>query len=163
MEIRPSCFAYNSFAISAGPTSNAEYVSIKFDASASDSSWTNSQNRVMLYESLNEILLECSKEGWDGYNALPIEHSVALQVKQIINLIPYNLQLPELTPQADGEISFAWYRSRYHQFIFTIGKSWKIHYAGLLGNRRISGVKQFPEVKDLLFEARKDYQLSVAK
>lgn len=116
----------------------------------SDSSWTNRQNQSILFSRLIEIQNECSCEAWDAECARPISHKTLGRATEVITAIPFNMEIPDVTPQADGEISFAWYQDRHHQVILTIGESTRVSYAGIDGSQKFWGYQDLSSLSDLL-------------
>jgi hypothetical protein len=95
--------------------------------------------------SLAELFEECSVEGWDGYNALPISEEAYLEARKIIQSFPITslIPMPELTPEPTGEIALEWRKgSRYILVASVKGRS-EITYAGLFGLNKTHGTEYF--------------------
>jgi len=103
--------------------------------------------RHPLHVVLDDILEECSEEGWDGYGADPVSIKAADDARRAIKLLPDNIILPEVSADPSGSVDFSWDvgsgRDR-HMFVVCFDGKGKIHYSGLFGPyREMYGVEEF--------------------
>jgi len=105
-------------------------------------SWVYEEPIQKISTELLSIQKDCAEFGWDGYNAAPISAPTIDYAKSAISQLT-NIPQPELAPNADGEISFEWYKAPTQQFLFSIGEKGNISYAGRIGNERIYGNAQY--------------------
>ena len=96
-------------------------------------------------QSLREIYRECSEEGWDGYDALPITGSAYVEAKRLIESLPLTsfFPMPEVVPEPNGEIGLEWYRKSRLVFIASVSGRNEIVYAGLFGANKTHGTEYF--------------------
>jgi hypothetical protein len=88
--------------------------------------------RDTLRDELDEILQECSKPAWDGYDAEPISLESAVVAQEFINVLPENVQTPSLVPEPSGEIALEWRAG--DQKYFSVSMSGDgLTYAGIFG------------------------------
>jgi len=99
------------------------------------------QDQVL--RSLAEVLKECSKEGWDGYEALPINEDAYLEAKRLILSLPITIPMPEVTPEPTGEMALEWSRGNRRVFIASVSGKNQIVYAGLFGINKTHGIEYF--------------------
>jgi len=85
-----------------------------------------------LCDRAKELEDACSKPGWDGYDATPVSSEAVARALLLIELLPEWIQLPELAPSPEGEISFEWYSERDRILSVTPQKGLLI-YAAVLG------------------------------
>jgi hypothetical protein len=81
---------------------------------------------------VREIMLDCSKEGWDGYDAAPISQESSLAALEVINLLPENTIPPSIAPEPSGDIALEWRNGNHILFSLSVtGRD--IVYAAILG------------------------------
>jgi hypothetical protein len=108
------------------------------------SKWRNTETLGRLDEvlqSLDELCKECSEEGWDGYDALPIDGDVCDEAKRLIRGLPINLPMPEIIPEPNGEIGLEWSRGNRLVFVASVSGKNEIVYAGLFGMNKTHGIE----------------------
>lgn len=110
------------------------------------SEWRKAETLGRLDEvlySLYELCRECSVEGWDGYDALPIAEDACDEAKRFIRSLPVNFPMPEIVPEPNGGIGLEW--SKGNRLIFVAGVNGKneIVYAGLFGMNKSHGTEYF--------------------
>ena len=95
--------------------------------------------------SLVDVFLECSEEGWDGYDALPITEDAYFEAKKLIECLPLtsSIPMPEIVPEPSGEIGLEWSRGKRQVFVVSVSGSNEIIYAGLFGTNKTHGVEYF--------------------
>lgn len=80
-----------------------------------------------LYKEIDDLHIECSKSGWDGYDAEPIENVTCQEAKRLVDIIKVELMgrihNVDISPGADGSIIFEWRKGNYG--ILTISVSGK--------------------------------------
>ena len=81
---------------------------------------------------IHEIMLDCSKVGWDGYDAAPISQESFLAALEVINLLPENTVPPSIAPEPSGDIALEWPNGNHILFSLSVtGRD--IVYAAILG------------------------------
>ncbi len=95
-------------------------------------------------QSLKDVLIECSEEGWDGYDALSITEEAYFEAIKLIKSLPITaFPMPEVTPEPNGEIGFEWYRESRLVFVASVSGESEIVYAGLFGANKTHGTEYF--------------------
>ena len=98
-------------------------------------------------QSLDEVFDECSVEGWDGYDALPITKCTYNEAKRLIESLPLTtFPIPEVVPEPSGEIGLEWYREERQVFVASVSGRSEIVYAGLLGVNKLHGTEYFGDL-----------------
>lgn len=92
---------------------------------------------------LRELAEECSEQGWDGYDAAPIDAIALFNAQNFLRALPSGIALPEFAPEPDGSISLDWIQSRYRLFTLSIGSSNRLAYAWLDGTDKGHAVAHF--------------------
>lgn len=96
-------------------------------------------------QTLYEIFEECSQEGWDGYDAVPITEEAYLEARRLLLSLPITsfIPLPEVTPEPNGTISLEWSKGNRQIFIASVSGKHEITFAGLFGINKIHGTEYF--------------------
>ncbi len=93
--------------------------------------------RQNVLEDLSCIYSECSSPGWDGRGAHAIMFRVIQSVDAFIGFLPKWVPDPELTPEADGEISVDWnvaLEEGVRTFSISIAAIGGMNYAGVMAD-----------------------------
>jgi hypothetical protein len=56
-----------------------------------------------------DIYRNCSEEGWDGYDAVPVSIEALEQIYLLIISLPTWTSKPDIVPTPEGEISMEWH------------------------------------------------------
>jgi hypothetical protein len=95
-------------------------------------------------QSLYEVFEECTKEGWDGYDALPITEEAYFAAIKLIKSLPVTaFPMPEVTPEPNGDVGLEWYRENRLVFVVSVSGKSEIVYAGLFGANKTHGTEYF--------------------
>jgi len=110
-------------------------------------------------DELLNIQLDCSKSGWDGYDAQPINKKVISEAFNLINIISSlnkKILTPDLSPAPNGSIIFEW---RSDDIILTISVMGEerliytfINENKTIAKREIIKNQLSAEIKDLLLK-----------
>ena len=84
-----------------------------------------------------------ANDNWDGYGGRAAQRDAVTNAYKLIDAFPSNLQMPEVSVDPDGEISFDWFGGRRRQFSLSIGTDSVLSYAGLFGTAKVSGSERF--------------------
>lgn len=79
-----------------------------------------------------EISFECSEQGWDGYDAIPLSRDSFSNASRFIYLLPEWAIQPDIIPSPDGWISFEW-RSKNNRIFSVTPENEILIYAASLG------------------------------
>lgn len=92
------------------------------------------------FQQLDEVLEECSSEGWDGERAKPISGEVLQYAKVFLKSFPLGVEAPEIGAEPDGAITLEWYRSPNRVISISINPGGWLYYAAIIGVTRRHGV-----------------------
>jgi len=98
---------------------------------------SNAIDRVLA--ELDEVHLEASREGWDGYGALPLNPASYDFVIRFLNALPAAAPLPEVGADADGEVSLDWVFGERKALSVSIGPTGRCTFAWMLGQSTSRG------------------------
>jgi len=87
----------------------------------------------------SELMQECSRSGWDGYDAPAISFLTASNALEFIRTIPLSVPLPEISATSAGDITFEWAQTARRIVTVATSENGEVHYAALNGLRRTFG------------------------
>lgn len=94
-------------------------------------------------EELRGVADECSSNGWDGYEAAPVEQETIRQANHFLDALPLGMAVPSVGVEPDGQITFEWYQSPRRILSVSVSPEGDLHYAALLGYRKSYGTEPF--------------------
>lgn len=71
-------------------------------------------DEVRLTREIEDILLECSGQDWDGYGAKPVSQDSVCLVRKFLKMLPDDISYPNLEPEPNGALSMTWIKRGYH-------------------------------------------------
>lgn len=101
------------------------------------------KEKLIAVSQLRALASECKEQGWDGYDASPLDPVAFINAENFLRALPYGTALPEIAPEPDGAISLDWIQSRHRMFTLSIGPSNRLAYAWLDGTDKGHGVARF--------------------
>ncbi len=102
---------------------------------------------------LQPLVLEIENLSFEGRKtenlepgAIPVDEETAGAAISFARLLPRSLPAPEVSPEADGEISFDWVGLEGRMFTVSIDRTGRIAYAGRFGDKsKIHGTEQLSQ------------------
>jgi hypothetical protein len=88
--------------------------------------------RETLQDELDEIVQDCSKAGWDGYDAEPVSVESVAVAQELIDALPEHIEVPNVVPEPSGEIALEWRSGDQKYFSVTVSGTVLV-YAGIFG------------------------------
>lgn len=92
---------------------------------------------------LNEIKQNCTRNNWDNAGSAKVESQTVKYAQELIERMPNNLPLPEISPDPDGNINLEWYADKDFVFEISVDRNKNLYYAGRLPGQKISGREEF--------------------
>lgn len=111
-------------------------------------SWTYGEPSRHALSQLMALFYECAEPNWDGYDAPALKPQVFQYAKQFIASIPFDLPVPEIGASPQGDISFEWCLGPKKIVSVGVSSNGEIHFASLIGYRRVFGSFPFDGVFD---------------
>ena len=91
----------------------------------------------VVYATLRAIQSDCTAPNWDGTGALPVTTETIELAGEIASalykMLPPSVPVPDIIPEADGEICMSWYTDARQLFSLSIGAHGIINFAGQFG------------------------------
>ena len=104
-------------------------------------SGTSPRRLAEAFGELRDILVECSRPGWDGYDAEPVDRLSVHKASRFLRALPANTTSPQLSVDPDGEVSMDWVGTSDTLFSVSIRGDGRLSYAGRFGIRRARGTE----------------------
>jgi hypothetical protein len=95
--------------------------------------------RERLLIELDELSLNASQDGWDGYGAKPVSMEACEFARTFIKTLPTTAPLPELSADPDGEVSLDWFFGDRRVLSVSVGPTGRCTFAWLFGQRSNRG------------------------
>jgi hypothetical protein len=83
---------------------------------------------MKVLQELHSVYNETQEEGWDGYGGMIVLHTTYEYVIRFIDLLPFDMPPPEITPEPDGEIALEWYGEDGAIFSVSVGSEGELTY-----------------------------------
>jgi hypothetical protein len=92
-------------------------------------------------EAVLDAAQNAAEENWNGEGGLPVSGATVEQAFRFIKLLPSTAPTPDVSADADGEVSFDWDRGARRVFSVSVGPDGTLTYAGLFGHSRTHGTE----------------------
>lgn len=99
--------------------------------------------RLVACNDILEAFIEGQDENWAGYASRPISKIVYQNALDCLYGLTSDIENPEIGLEADGCITFEWFRNPSRLVSVSIGEDRKLHYAAMLGGRKAQGAEPF--------------------
>ena len=77
---------------------------------------------------------ECSRRGWDGYEAESVLEVTASNASKVVEALPIGFPMPTVGAEPDGHVTLEWYRNPSKVISISVSPDDVLHYAALLGS-----------------------------
>jgi hypothetical protein len=102
------------------------------------------EKRAETFKKLKHVYEDHKCAGWDGYRAEPISSQTYQVAEKFLKSLPTDIPPPSIGAEADGHLTFEWYRTPDLVLSVSIDPQHQLHYAALLGGgRQKNGTEQF--------------------
>lgn len=128
-----SCAAY---APACSDYQRPQYAEVSKALSASNASES-------LFSELNEMMLDCCRPGWDGYDAEAVTVDAYRAAERFIRSLPVGIPCPEIGADPDGCVSFEWRKSARRTVMVSVRPDNGLDYAALVGSAKFHGSEPF--------------------
>lgn len=99
--------------------------------------------KIEVVEDLYKRVEQCSSANWDGYGAIPVARETFMRACNFLEALPLGTTAPSVGVEPDGNLTLEWYRSPRRILSVSISPEGELHYAALLGHRKIYGTEPF--------------------
>jgi hypothetical protein len=139
-----SPFIACALTVTAGASEAATYIQtqskeIRFQIERSISFGSANQLR----QELARVYEEAQAPGWDGYGAVPVGEGTMASAGEFVNSLPFSLEMPTVTADPDGQISFEWYRSPSRLVSVSVSANGELNFAATIGREQDCGNRVF--------------------
>ena len=98
---------------------------------------------IEVVDELYKTVEQCSSANWDGYGATPVARETFMHACIFLEALPLGTTAPSVGAEPDGNLTLEWYLSPRHALSVSISPEGALHYAALLGHRKIYGTEPF--------------------
>jgi hypothetical protein len=106
-----------------------------------------------LSEQLADLAAECRSANWDGQGAAPVSDATLRYAQLLARALPAGGREPSVGVEADGHLTFEWYRDPHWLLSVSVGPHADLYFAGLFGTSDVRGHEVFQDtVPSLLRE-----------
>jgi hypothetical protein len=92
---------------------------------------------------LHALAEECKFPDWDGHGAAPVSEESCRAAFRFLEALPSGVAVPSVGIEPDGEMTLEWHHSARRTLSISFSKKGEIHFAALLGARKIYGTEPF--------------------
>lgn len=92
-----------------------------------------------VFEDLQAVRRESSQEGWDGYNANPLDRDAYGFALLFLEALPTTAPIPEMSVDSDGEIALDWIFGPRKALTVSIGPRGRCTFAWIYGQSTYRG------------------------
>jgi hypothetical protein len=96
-----------------------------------------------LRQELASVCEEAQTPGWDGYGADPVSEETIAFACEFVNCMPSSMEMPTVTVEPDGHVSFEWYRSPNRLVSVSVGENRELNFAATIGREQDCGNRVF--------------------
>lgn len=87
-----------------------------------------SNSETKFWKEFDEVVQECAVPDWDAYGALPLKKESVNLSRHFLETRPYYMTLPELSPDAEGDLGLYWSIHKY-RILMSIDEKGVLSYA----------------------------------
>jgi hypothetical protein len=92
---------------------------------------------------LTDTFLDCRREDWDGYNALPVEDAAFLRAKTLLSRLINRFPAPTASATPHGSLTLEWIVNPRRRLMLSVDSDEQLAYAGVFGTETVQGVANF--------------------
>lgn len=100
---------------------------------------THTRTDEAIVRALWRTFVQTQEAGWDGYDAIPVSASALAYAWQFLSDLPSDIDMPDLSADADGDVSLDWDYGPRNVFSVRIARDGTVYYSGLFGHATYHG------------------------
>ena len=125
--------------------SEESYKELKHESHLWDRFSTERESRMNAVRELRVLFDETSEDNWDCHGGKAIDWRSIENAARLLVSFPFNIPVPDISPDPAGEVTFEWYRAPHHMVSMSIGANNELTYAGLFGINSTHGEERFDD------------------
>jgi hypothetical protein len=94
-------------------------------------------------EELFDVASSAAEPNWNGYGAAAVSHDTYRHAYCFLDSLPLGLPVPSVGVEADGQLTFEWYRNPSRTLSVSVSADGDLHYAALIGLKKEYGTEIF--------------------
>lgn len=127
------------FALSQGASDAARRIEQASDRASARLLSPATFTRDAVIEEVLRVWDDCQCQNWDGYGATAVSWPAVEWTLQLIRSLPPGAPLPSAGADPDGDVTLEWHRHPRQTLSLSVSPDGVLHYAALLGSRRVRG------------------------
>lgn len=96
-----------------------------------------------LVNEINELMMDCLQDDWDGHGAVKASHDAYAAAIQFAKALPQGFQMPVPVVDRDGCFSFEWRRGPRRSVLVAVHPDYSVHWTSWIGTSRQHGCDAF--------------------
>lgn len=96
-----------------------------------------------LFAELNEVMLDCCRDDWDGHGAKAVSLHAFAAAKRFVESLPTGFPVPTISADPDGCVTFEWRKSPRRVVLASVHPNFQVDYAAIFGAAKHSGSEPF--------------------
>ena len=97
----------------------------------------------MLLAELNDVILDCSLNDWDGYGAKAVRIHAFTAARRFIESLPSGFPMPAISADPEGCVTFEWRKSPRRVLLVSVHPNFHVDYAAIFGTAKQYGSEPF--------------------
>lgn len=98
---------------------------------------------IFLQSELNNVVVECHNENWDGHGAAPVSAEAYEAAQRFISTLQPGIPQPSISADPDGCITFEWSTSSRNVLLVSVHPDYRLDFAAKFGTSQIYGSAPF--------------------
>ena len=96
-----------------------------------------------LLAELNDLILDCCHDDWDGYGAKAVGIHAFAAAKRFADSLPAGFPLPSVSADPEGCVTFEWRKSPRRVLLASVHPNFQVDYAAIFGSAKQYGSEPF--------------------
>ena len=96
-----------------------------------------------LLAELNDLMLDCCRDNWDGYEAKGVSIHAFAAAKRFADSLPAGFPLPSVSADPGGCVTFEWRKSPRSMLLVSVHPNFQVDYAAIFGSAKQYGSEPF--------------------
>ena len=96
-----------------------------------------------LLAELNDVMLDCCRDDWDGYGAKAVSIHAFAAAKRFLESLPTGFPVPSISADPEGCVTFEWRKSPRRVLLVSVHPNFQVDYAAIFGTAKQYGSEPF--------------------
>ena len=96
-----------------------------------------------LFAELNDVMLDCCSDDWDGYGAKAVSIHAFAAARRFLESLPAGFPIPSISADPEGCVTFEWRKSPRRVLLVSVHPNFQVDYAAIFGTAKQYGSEPF--------------------